>query len=152
MIIMGYPGVGKTHLVEFGEKYGDKSYVDLRSEWFTGKNGTKSRNWALMYAKCAEGLSKQGFVVLISTHAAVQIELTKTKEYVMAVFPSKKLKEDWLVKLRNRWMYTKDDKDYRAYRSAADGYDEQIDILMDSPFEKVEITHMNYELSSLLVK
>ncbi len=152
MIIMGYPGVGKTHLVEFGEKYGDKSYIDLKSEWFTGKNGTKSRNWALMYAKCAEGLSKQGFVVLISTHAAVQIELAKTKEYVMVVFPSKKLKDEWVVKLRNRWMYTKDDKDYRAYMAAADDYDEQIDILMNSPFEKVEITHMGYELSSLIVK
>ena len=151
MIVMTYQGVGKTTLCE-GERLSSsfREFIDFESGLFKRENGTRCEDWASTYVKCAESLSKQGFTPLISSHSVVQMALNSVKEPVLSIFPSKNLKDQWISKLRKRWIESKSDKDYRAYINAATGFDDQIDILRCSPFEKIEIEDMDYKLWDLI--
>ena len=71
MILVGYPGVGKSSISN-SRMY----YVDLESSNFT-INGSKDLGWVVPYINVAIDLCKQGYDVFVSSHFVVRNELKK---------------------------------------------------------------------------
>lgn len=144
LIILGYPGVGKSSL----SKVHYHDYIDLESSWFKDKSGDI---WWETYCTVAENLSKNGHVVFMSCHSEVRNWLHEhTKEHVAVVYPSVKLKDQWLEKLSIRWEVSGNEKDLRAFERAEKHYESDILELAGSGFECVELDDMNYELGTLV--
>ena len=70
MVIFGYPGIGKTTLVEKGinnPKY--RGAIDLESSMFrTNTYPERSNDWHEAYGNVAINLSDQGFLVFCACH------------------------------------------------------------------------------------
>lgn len=103
MIIIGYQGIGKSTLAARNLKY-----IDLESSnfWFDDpetKQRVRHSNWYEMYCNVAEDLSRQGYVVFVSSHQPVREKLSNSKEYVIACVPSLDLKDQWIEKLHIRF-------------------------------------------------
>mgnify|MGYP003288574363 CR=1 FL=1 len=144
MIIIGYPGIGKSSLA------GRNNCIDLESSHFWHK-GERAANWAIYYCNIANDLSQQGYNVFVSSHGAVQEQLLKSsKEQIVIIYPSLSLKEEWINKLKVRHMITELEKDLKAYDAACQSYDAQIQAMMESSFEKIEIDNMNYSLNKII--
>lgn len=145
MIIIGYPGIGKSTLA--GK---DHKYIDLESSNFK-VNGEQSEDWYKAYCKVAEDLSRQGYIVFVSCHSAVREELRNSREIVAVVFPVVK-KAEWLAKLRSRYEETNSYKDGVAYKRVMDHYDEDIVDLCgcDIPY-KMWLKDMGYDLEAAII-
>lgn len=145
MIIIGYPGIGKSTLA--GK---DHKYIDLESSNFKF-NGERSEDWYKVYCKVAEDLSRQGYIVFVSCHSAVREELRNSREIVAVIFPTVK-KEEWLTKLKDRYEETNSYKDEMAYKRVRDHYDEDIVDLCgcDIPY-KMWLKDMGYDLEAAII-
>ena len=144
MIIIGFPGIGKSTLACNNYKF-----VDLESSYFKSVNN-RNDDWVVDYCQCAVYLSLHGFIVFVSSHKAVRDYIAKmrTNELVACIFPSKRIGEQWVKKLGDRYMDSGLDKDYRAFIRARDHYDDDIRELYaadDIPYKWV-ITDINYNL------
>ena len=150
MIIIGFPGIGKSTLA-----CNDYRFVDLESSYFKPVNN-KNDDWVVDYCKLAEFLSKNGGIVFISSHKAVRdyIARMRTNEHVACVFPSERIKEQWVKKLGDRYMESGLDKDYRAFIRARDHYDDDIrELYADNGISyKWIITNINYNLEEEIDK
>lgn len=150
MIIIGFPGIGKSTLASNNDKF-----VDLESSYFKTPDA-RNEDWVVDYCKLAEILSKNGSIVLVSSHKAVRdyIANMHTDEPVACVFPSGGIREQWIKKLEDRYMNSGLDKDYRAFIRARDNYDDDIRELYsdDSIPYKWIITNINYNLEEELEK
>lgn len=130
MIIIGYPGVGKsTAASQFIE------VIDLE---------TVNMFDVYTYCKIAEDLSKSGYIVCVNSHQEIQEHFMGSQELVYACFPSKELKTAWANMLRKRYINTefKDDRyypNYRAYMRVADCFDEDIKHLSSRGFDNIEL-------------
>lgn len=146
MIIAGYPGIGKSTLA--GR---DHRYIDLESSLFM-VDGVKLLEWYKPYCKVAEGLSKQGYTVFVPLYSAVIEELRASQETVAVVYPSIDLKDEWIAKLKKRYLKTMADKDFRAFSRALWHYAEDISELSscDIPY-RVSLSHMDYDLEASIV-
>ena len=138
MIVIGYPGVGKSTLARQM-----KNYIDLESSTFFA-NGQRPDDWYVYYCNVAEDLSRQGKVVFVSSHKLVVDELLERDEMTCVIYPDPKLKESWIIKLLNRYEDSKLDKDLKAYERARDHFDEDIDNLRRSLYLKIALQDMNY--------
>lgn len=157
MIITGYPGIGKSTLANKR-----KDIIDLESScfWKFDENGNKTRpsDWYIYYCQIAEFLSKQGYIVFISCHPEVREYMAHHKtEKFCAIFPHKSIKDAWIHKLRERYNYTKFDKDLRALKHAEKFFDKDIDILMHECSYGIEwysnaifLDAINYDLESIV--
>ena len=150
MIIIGYQGIGKSTLAAR-----DLKYIDLESSnfWFYDsetKQKMRHSNWYEMYCNVAENLSKQGYVVFVSSHQQVRERLLKSKEDVVVCVPSLILKDKWIEKLKSRYELTGLEKDYKAYINAADRFSENISEIMNSGFDLLLITDINYNLENII--
>ena len=144
MIIIGYPGVGKTSLAG---RY--NQYIDLESSHFNDAFGEKPSGWFIPYCKVAEDLSKQGYRVFVSCHKEVQEYFSKSKEYVIVLYPAIELKEQWLDRVRKRFENEPSIKNAKALANVDEYYDIHIKSLMNSPFEnKLVLDNMNYTLDN----
>lgn len=168
MIIIGYPGVGKTTMMErcgnICREKGYKSVIDLESSAFNMLNDElgfvdingrpcKSNNWAEVYCRVAAELSDQGHLVFVSSHADVQKQLRACMTRVCVVCPAVELKQEWLERLRTRYLTSADDeknKNLAAYSRACDHYEKDIEALKSNGFELLEITEMYYSLEDLI--
>lgn len=176
MIIIGYPGVGKSTLAakydsaDYASSKGafPKSIIDLDSSLFKFPNddmindpfrcGTGKITWDAaieIYCSVAEALSDQDHLVFVSSHEAVQKRLREYDYPVGVICPALELKQQWLEKLRMRYMYesrsTKDsNKNFAAYNRACEHYEEDIAALKNNGFELIEITSMAYDLEELI--
>lgn len=143
MIIIGYQGIGKSSLA--GR---DKKYIDLESGnfWVDGK---RAEDWYKPYCQIAEHLSQQGYIVFTSSHEVVRKQLEHSREVVVLVYPSLKLKGMWIDKLENRYRDTGLEKDYKALMNAKDRYEANIQELMNAPFSyKIELSNTEYDLEA----
>lgn len=170
MIIIGFPGIGKSTLASNNDKF-----VDLESSYFKTPDLIKKSpyyslilsdddfvkifkdyDWVENYCKLAEFLSRNGHVVFVSSHKAIRDYLAKmdTSETVACIFPSERIKYDWLKKLEHRYILTGLDKDYRAFIRARDHYDDDIRDLYsnDGIMYKLVITDINYDLEEEIEK
>lgn len=144
MIIIGYPGIGKTSLAG---RY--NQYIDLESSNFNNVYGEKTEGWHIPYCKVAEDLSKQGYRVFVSCHKEVQEYFNKSNEYVIVVYPAIELKEQWLDRIKKRFENEPSIKNDKALESVDKYYNIHIKSLMNSPFEnKLKLKDMNYTLDN----
>ena len=97
MIIIGYPGIGKSTLCHHRE-----NCIDLESSCFDKSN----KNWYKDYCNVAVDLHEQGNIVLVSNHDLVYKELSSkdvlNTTNLVFVFPSLQLRDDWITKLGDR--------------------------------------------------
>lgn len=150
MIIIGFPGIGKSTLACNNNKF-----VDLESSYFK-THDVRNDDWVAHYCQYAVYLSLHRFIVFVSSHKAVRDYLAKmhTNEQIVCIFPSERTKEQWIKKLEDRYMLTGLDKDYRAFIRARDHYDDDIRELYcdDSIPYKWVITDINYDLEEEIDK
>lgn len=145
MIIIGYQGIGKSTLSSKGLKY-----IDLESSNFW-ENNARPLDWYIYYCKIAENLSKQGYVVCVSSHEVVRNYLKDNcKEDVICIYPSILLRDQWVEKLKSRYDETQASKDFKAWANADDCYHENIAELMNSGFLYAEINSMDYDLEAII--
>lgn len=147
MIVIGYQGIGKTSLCSKHE-----NYIDLESGLMKDPMNENKRwdNWAEIYCNIALSLSGQGYTVFVSSHKAVQDKLKDSLDSVIAIFPSKKIKNEWIDKLQNRWQETSLKKDEIAWLDAKEHFDDEIDILSQTPFVRCEIGIISYDLDEIV--
>ncbi len=142
MIIIGYPGVGKTSLAG---RY--NQYIDLESSNWNSPDNTKPDMWWWSYCKVAEDLSRQGYRVFVSCHPSVQKYFEESNEYVMVIYPSIELKEEWIKRISDRYERDRSIKNLAALNNVDLYYDKQIKSLNDSSFEnKLVLKDINYKL------
>lgn len=147
MIIVGYQGIGKSTLAKDGN-----GYIDLESGNFF-IDGVRQDNWYIPYCNIAISLSKQGYVVFVSSHECVRNYLSSCAQDIQLaiICPSLCLKDRWIEKLEYRYIHTGLTKDYKALMNAKDRYEENIRELLNTPgFEVTQIGTMNYQLSSII--
>lgn len=144
MIVIGYQGIGKSTLKEANFKY-----LDLQSEDFY-VNEKRDENWYKVYCKIAEGFSAQGYTVFVSSHKEVRDELKNSAEKVVLCYPSPAIKDEWIVRLRDRYKATTLEHDFRAYRNAEKHFDEDIADLMKSEHNSIVIDKPEYDLIKMI--
>lgn len=138
MIIIGYPGVGKT---EASKQFID--VIDLESSWFDGMDNIYNVETET-YCKIAIELSKQNYIVCVSSHKEIQSCLRRSVEDVYVCYPIKELKQYWVQKLRERYIVDDTDKNFRAYDRAVDYFDTDIQDMMDSGFKPLPLSEGMY--------
>lgn len=143
MIIIGYPGVGKSTVSKRSI-----TYVDLDSSIFNKEN----KDWEKEYVKTAEQLSSEGHVVFVSSHKKVQELLTNSKEKILVIYPALRLHDFWIEKLRDRYIRTEKPEYYRALQRCVSHYCEDILGLKALPFDQLKIDTEVYDLEALLEK
>ena len=144
MIIIGYPGIGKTTLSGRG-----LGYIDLESGCFNF-GGEKIENWHKVYVKLAKYLSRQGYRVFVSSHDEVR-EALRSYDDVYIIYPSLELKDEWVERLRKRYDESEKEKDRRAWLNAEHNYEKQIKELMnEDTFKHIVIDNMHYRLSGMI--
>ena len=144
MIITGYQGIGKSTIA------GKNDIIDLESSNFWHKK-QRSKHWYIYYCNIAEHLSKQGYIVFVSSHEVVRKRLRKyCKESVYSVFPAVDLKNEWIKKLTERYERTKLEKDFKALMNARDCYEENIKEIQRAGFKYFEIRNMDYRLQDIV--
>lgn len=146
MIIIGYQGIGKSTLAKDSWKY-----IDLESGNFW-INGERDEQWYKPYCNIANHLSAQGYTVFTSSHKEVREELKNSSEVVKIAFPALELKTDWLIRLTNRYNESMLEKDYKALINASLYYEDNINDLMNEPFDKIVINNIDYNLRELIEK
>lgn len=154
MIVIGYPGVGKSSFCEhYRPSWNDpvKGYIDLESIWFT-KNVF---NWAEQYCAVAIGLSRQGFIVCVSAHEAVQKILDacdKNVDKIAAVYPNLDLKDFWIRKLKMRYESDPTGKNELAWLAVNANYERHIRELMKRKFYHCLIMDgENYDICEMIL-
>ena len=146
MIIVGYQGIGKSTLCCSEKQLG---YIDLESSNFF-VDGKRDDNWYKIYCNIAMHLSQQGYRVFMSSHEVVRKELSTCKERKVIICPSQELRDQWVARLGDRYLFTELEKDYKAWQNAVDRYDENIsELLADENFEHYIIKDMNYMLRDI---
>lgn len=146
MIVIGFQGIGKSSLARTAN-----NVIDLESGCFWNGN-YRPDDWYVYYCNVAIDLSSQGNTVFTSSHQVVRDYLASLpkNELIAVCYPSLKLKDEWIEKLRIRYEQTKLPKDEKAWERAALCYEADIKDLMASPFDKIEINTMFYDLHQLI--
>lgn len=155
MIIAGYPCIGKSSLA-----LERADVIDLESSIFCDEKGSRDSDWYIQYCKVAEYLSKQGYIVFVSSHLIVTTYLlTHTKEVFCIIYPSLALKDRWILRLKNRYLMDHSDKNLRAVERATEFYKQDILNIIDLWLNKnmlfdraYEIQSINYNLSDIVDK
>lgn len=131
MIIIGYPGVGKTTAAA-----NFIQVIDFESHILDKKTPEAITN----YCKLAESLSKQGYIVCVSSHFDVMDYLAKSTEQIYICYPNKDLKQSWIAMLRHRYMEDSSEKNLRAMERVGSFFNEDIDAMQNTVFDKVELS------------
>lgn len=117
MIVMGYPGIGKTTLAKM---YHDNDYIDLETS-----NFYKRPEWYCDYCNVAEDLSRQGYIVLTGCHKEIREILKDSDELTVLIFPEDKLKEKCIERLRKRAEFNGNkEKDLRALKRVEEKWEQ----------------------------
>ena len=142
MIIIGYPGIGKSTLA-----VGDNKYIDLESSLFNDYKGKKPKYWYHTYCKIAEDLSKQGYIVFVSCHKEVQDYLSTSNEIVALCYPALNLKNLWFGKLLSRYEQDPSDKNLAALTTSVKYFNTHITAIDNSTYtHKIILRSMDYLL------
>ena len=144
MIIIGYPGIGKTTLAR---KLSDT--IDLESSSFV-IDGERPDNWHIYYCGIAEDLSRQGNIVFVSSHNEVVRYMRESDERVVIIRPDVMLRKEWITKLHERYMENMTDKNQRAWERARYHFGRDICELQESGIPNITIHHMGYYLTALV--
>ena len=143
MIIIGFPGIGKSSVTRaYDGDTNTTGYIDLESS-----NFVKDDNWVKEYCNLAIDLDLQGYNVFVSSHKAVREYLAEKQDIfpdIMEVFPSKEMCTEWLNRLESRYVKCKTDKNERALNYMRNNFDTAVDEMeRDAIIHKVRITKEN---------
>ena len=149
MVVVGYPGVGKSTLVQHRA-----NCIDLESSCFDKSN----TNWYKDYCNVAVDLHKQGNIVLVSNHELVYKELGSKEELeqsdLVFIFPCLQLGNDWIMKLRERYEKYSTRKNELAYFRARNNYLQDINSLIhfikENNYRYCCIDSMHYQLDYIV--
>ena len=142
MIYVGYQGIGKSSIS------GKNSCIDLESGNFW-VDGNRANDWYKIYVNIVEHLSNQGYKVFMSSHKAIREELNNRGIEFTAIYPSLKLKEQWINRLQERFDRTRSTKDFKALKNADEMYEENIKDLANER-NTIIITDIDYDLNDLI--
>ena len=136
MIIIGYPGVGKSTASKMF-----REVVNLNSTFFDNKE---------LYCNVAIELSKQNLLVCVSSHKEVVECLLKSDEPICVVYPNKNLKSAWVNIVRNRYLGDKTDENYKALMRVWEHFESDISFLSETPFDKIELNDGEFLANKLV--
>lgn len=144
MIIIGYPGIGKSTLANKSDKY-----VDLESGnfWVDGK---RADDWYKPYCQIAEHLSEQDYNVFVSSHKVVREQLATSKQKVICCLPHLCLKDAWIARLKARYEASELTKDYRAWKMAEETFEDSVNDMSSDVFGRVFLEDIDYNLEERL--
>lgn len=154
MIIFGYQGIGKSSLAN---SPAGALYIDLESSMFrTPMHPERSEDWFQAYGNIVCDLDKQGKFVFSACHQQIRDYIASEKDLkgvVAAIcYPSLELREEWLYRLRQRWMDTQLPKDRAALDFAEASYSSSIKTLdKDTDYDHIILNNMNYNLMNILI-
>ena len=146
MIIIGYPGIGKSSYVRR-----NVCAIDLESSCFQ-----KESNWAVSYCNVAIDLANQGFDVFVSSHDAVRKALIASGyDELFAIYPSIDMEKQWVTRLYDRYWMTGLEKDRRAFERAKTHYSADVaaiekDVLRMRGWYEIEIKELDYRLEDII--
>lgn len=150
LIIIGYPGIGKTSVVKNGLS---NRIIDFESSLFK-VNDVKIDNWCSIYCKQAVSMAKQGFIVLISSHKCVREELANYDQdgfTIVTIAPSYSLKDEWIDRLKDRYKANPCERNLAAWKNAERNFTNDIaDIASECTFSHIFINSMDYSLRLIL--
>lgn len=150
MIILGYPGIGKSTIC--GVQKGNINYIDLETSNFYDENGKRPDEWWKYYGNVAIDLSNQGFTVFTGMQKEVS-EYIKTHHLgqTFLVFPSLELKDAWIKKLKIRAEKSGNNpKELRALNRTVERYETDIENLKTLGIPYYEIREMGYSLEKIV--
>ena len=145
MIISGFPGIGKS-------SHQGNGLIDLESSNFwIGEEGRKVRpeGWYESYCNVAVDLADQGYIVFVPTHKAVRMQLKKLGVDYKVIFPDDSLKEPWINRLEERYVFSPSDKNYKAWRAVKDHWEDMQSDLSEESGSLV-LKDMDYDLRELV--
>lgn len=153
MIIFGYQGIGKSSLANSPSGV---LYIDLESSMFrTPMHPERSEDWFQAYGNIVCDLDKQGKFIFSACHQQIRDYIASEKDLkgvVAAIcYPSLELREEWLYRLRQRWMDTQLPKDKAALDFAEASYSSSIKALnKDTDYDHIILNNMHYDLMNIL--
>lgn len=138
MIIVGFPGVGKTSVCA-----GRNWYVDMESSDYRKYDG-----WQVGYVDAAARISRVGATVFTSSHKEVRDELARRQPEVTVceVFPapSAEMEKLWIKRLGDRLEKDPSAKNLAAYLHVRAHYMEAVnDMMSDEIREKIVLDSRN---------
>lgn len=146
MIIIGYPGIGKSSI-----SCAENNCIDLDSSnfWYNDK---RDEWWYVYYCNLAVDLSNQGFTVFVSSHKEVRDYLLNfiDKTTIICIFPEPYLKDKWIEKLENRYEKKPSVKNYEALMNAKDRFEENVNEMRASGYLYYGISDMDYNLLDIV--
>ena len=154
MIIFGYQGIGKSTLAN---RNIDTIFIDLESSMFrTPMHPERSEDWFQAYGNIVYDLNKQNKFIFSACYQQIRDYIASEKDLkgVMSVicYPSIELREEWLYRLRQRWIDTQLPKDKAALDYAEASYSSSIKALdKDTDYDHLILTKMNYNLHDILI-
>lgn len=156
MIILGYPGIGKTTLSGQYARVFNSPIIDLESSCMRrGPDNERDELWYESYANIAIDLHLQGFFVLCSCHKPLRNYLKQKagkvrgfrKKDLVLCYPERALADKWISRLQDRYTQTKSIKDKNALNFAKDHYVDSIsELLNDHSINHLALYHMDYSL------
>lgn len=144
MIILGFPGIGKTYAAERSWRM-----IDL-DEWYS-KIDWNYESSPSLYTSLADHLNRQGYDVLIPLDEWNLKDLERARMNATIIFPSAELRDDWIERLRVRWEHSGSTKDYYICEWIRVHYKEMIDEIKQSQLKKLEIGTMDYDLYDIIL-
>lgn len=146
MIIMGYPGIGKSTVAK-----DDYRFIDLDSGHPLLRGRLFEKNWERRYCDVAAYLSKQGYFVFVSTHPAVVKLCIASGELCAICYPSKELKEDWVTRLYKRYDENRCRATHDAWVRARGHFEEDVEHMKETPCTRIELLSIDYNLKKNIV-
>lgn len=141
MIIMGYPGIGKTTVSRE-----DYRFIDLDSGNPLLRGLFPRKNWEHGYCDIAMYLHWQGYFVLVSCHPKVVSNLLARAEMACICYPDISLKDEWTLRLYNRYMDMRNRATHDAWRRAKDHFEEDVEELGKHKCHQIILPSMDYNL------
>ena len=134
LIILGYPGVGKSSAADPAE-----GIIDFESSLFKENGTSRNDDWCLTYVRQAISLANQGFIPLLSSHKEVRkalVDYAKERgdNYVVTIAPVRWLRSAWLDRLEKRYAEDQASKNYAALVNAQDHFDEDVVSMASEPY------------------
>ena len=144
MIILGYPGIGKSTICRDNQKY-----IDLESSNFYDEYGNRPDKWWVYYCKTAIDLHRQGYTVFMSIHDEVReyFEHDIFSYNVVMVYPDRNLKDAWIKKLEERYLNSGDIGDRKAWEKTRDKFEVNLESIEKSDLSRHILTSMDYNLA-----
>lgn len=159
MIIVGYPGIGKTSVC------GHNNIIDLESYIFhnSANSVNGNRYWEETYCDVAMDLSNQGFTICVSSHEKVRLYLEdhqfKCIDPIILVYPHPSLMDKWIHRLEKRYYDSRHEdatphwiinKNYAAYEHVKENFALDILSMQDAPLYKYAIQDIPYDLNDVI--